>query len=99
MELDKDLVKLIAETAAKKAVDELRDELREDIRNEFKQHFGDQTAAEHMVQHERLNKFLAWMDKTSDRIWGRIINFLLTWGLAAAAIAYVASTKVGGTPT
>lgn len=102
--LDKEIIKMLAETVADRIGNKLRDEARDEnarlrlelkeelrleIQREFKNHFGDMQPSTHIVQHARIDRFLNTVDKLSDNFWGRVIGNILLWGAAATVLGYV----------
>lgn len=87
LKLDLQIVKEIAEAAAIATANRVAHNLREDvraehaemradlmetIRKEISTYHGDMTASEHAIQHSRIDRYLAWMDRLSQNFWGGI---------------------------
>ena len=102
-------LKVIAKEAAREAVEQLgvklqerdialRESIVEDVRKELKSElkawFGDQSPAGHMIQHDRIDKFLSWMDGMGKSLWtGLITSVLRAVVTGAAAIFFYQKIK------
>jgi hypothetical protein len=95
-------MKVIAKEAAREAVEQLshklseRDaELREsivtDVRKELATYFGDQSPAQHMIQHDRIDKFLSWMDGMGKNFWSGLVSNVLRVVVTGAAAIFIYS--------
>lgn len=87
VKLDLEIVKEIAEAAAVAAANRVVHKLREDVRaehaemradlmdtvrREISSYHGDMTASEHAIQHSRIDRYLAWLDRLSQNFWGSL---------------------------
>lgn len=101
---------VIAKEAAREAVEqlsqklqerdtELRADIKEDaraaVKAELKAWFGDQSPAEHMIQHARIDKFLTWMDGMGKSFWSGLISNILRTVVTGAAAIFVYSKLKG----
>ena len=90
--MDAETVKLIAESAGRGAAEQIRNQVREDavrfedamlarITSEFATRFGSMDPSQHVIQHDRLDRFIKFADKVSDRLWGKVIFGIVIVGL------------------
>jgi hypothetical protein len=75
--------------------DALRDSIVKDVRKELESYFGDQSPAEHMIQHARMDKFLAWLDGMGKNFWSGLLSNLLRAVVTGAAAVFVYSRVKG----
>lgn len=110
--LDMDSLKLIADSVARTAATQVSEQLEakmseqheklkrdviEEFRRDLKGYFGSLQSDEHIVQHNRIEKLLNFIDRTSENFLGRIISQLLMWGTILLVVGYAAFGK--GTPS
>lgn len=96
------LVSQAANAAARQVSYEVREQIKEDldahtqaiefavarqIDEKMKGFMGNTDAAEHIIQHDRLNRLLGMMDKMSSNFFGKIIVNLLLFGAVLTALA------------
>ncbi|MCG5512869.1 hypothetical protein [Ectothiorhodospira shaposhnikovii] len=95
----KEIAEAVALSAATKVAQELRhemqmenkklrDELLEGVRNEIKLYHGDMTPTEHAIQHARINRFLSWMDRTSQNVWAQVLKTIVSAMLFLFLLGY-----------
>jgi hypothetical protein len=103
---EQESLKVVAKEAAREAVEqmslklaerdtELRESIVEDVRKELKSYFGDQSAAQHMIQHARIDKFLSWLDGMGKNFWGGIVSSTLRVLITAAISIFIFSKYKG----
>lgn len=109
----KQIAELSAQAAAQKVADSLRKDLREDLRQEFTQlearlkeklesqlrsHFGAMEPADHIVQHDRINRIIALGDSAAGGFVKGVLNRVGTWlaTMVGFGLLYLAATgKLG----
>ncbi|MFP3609164.1 hypothetical protein SB778_03505 [Paraburkholderia sp. SIMBA_050] len=71
--------------------EELRESIVEDVRKELKSYFGDQSPSDHLIQHNRIDKLLNWIDNLGKNFWGGLIagtvKFLVVAIIGAAVFS------------
>ncbi len=104
---DMETIKIIAQASAEAAAKQVSQELREDVREQFGQledrmaqrlrnYFGQLDASKHVVQHDRLERMLAAIDRMSENVFTNLMGKLM-WGLLIAGLfGYVMWTKLTG---
>jgi hypothetical protein len=103
---EQESLKVVAKEAAREAVEqmslklaerdaELRESIVDDVRKELKSYFGDQSAAQHMIQHARIDKFLNWMDGMGKNFWGSLVSSTLRVLITAAISVFLYSKYKG----
>lgn len=110
LDLDVKVMKQIAESAAEAAVRKVTAELRKEfkadmetlrreivaaVREENRAYHGDLTPSQHAIQHDRINKFLEWMESMNKNFWGQIIAGLVKWVFVIFLIGYFMWNSAG----
>jgi hypothetical protein len=99
--MDKETIQLVASAAASAAASQLGRDLRDELKTQFAEakldlkrdlqaYFGEQTAAKHVVHHDRLERFLVWSDRATQSFWGQVGKNLIYVALGAAALIWAA---------
>ena len=100
-------VKLIAQAAAEAAANRVSAELRDEQRRGFERmenrlcekmdgYFGQVDPAKHVVQHDRIERFLTMMDKMGEGIFSNILKNVI-WGLIVmSVVGWLAWKKMTG---
>lgn len=102
----KELVTLAAEATARKVSAEIKAELKTDmaaykadiikaVREENHAYHGDMTPAQHAISHDRMNKFLEWMENMNKSFWGQIVAGLVKWAFVVLLIGYFLWNQAG----
>lgn len=105
--IDMDSAKILAEAAATSAAKEVAQEIREDMKGELQQmesrlmsrmdgYFGSASPKDHVIQHDRIERLLALMDRMGENIFTNILKQII-WGLiVVAVIGYLIWHKMTG---
>jgi hypothetical protein len=94
--LDMDTVKLIAEAAARAAVEQMSEQHRRELEIQLKSHFGETSAAQHIIQHERLDKLLGFLDSLGTSIFATLIRNMVMSLIVIGTVGWVIWTKLFG---
>jgi hypothetical protein len=73
----------------------LRESIVEDVRKELKSYFGEQAPSDHLIEHNRIAKFLTWVDGLGKSFWSSIISNVLRSAIAGAFAVFVYSKWKG----
>ena len=100
---DMEILRLLAQSVAEETVHKLREDVREDIRNELHaqikteiaRYFGETSPSQHVLQHSRMERFLAKLDSLSDNFWGTIVKGVVNWGLTLFLLGYLVWITLG----
>jgi ribosomal protein S13 len=103
---DQENLMTIAREVAKATVDEmgvrlderdkkLRESIVEDVRKELKSYFGDQSASDHLIEHNRIAKFLTWVDGLGKNFWSSLISNVIRSAVTGAIAVLVYSKWKG----
>jgi hypothetical protein len=109
--MDIETAQLIAESAARAAGAELAAKLSEQFREdfnrfqdsvngrlhmEFESRFGKMDAAQHIIQHDRLDRLLKLSDSIGRNLFGKIIMGVVIIGLVVAFGGEIVVRKIAG---
>jgi hypothetical protein len=100
-----DTVKLIAEAAARAAASEVAKQVTEETKKSFSDledrietrlaaYFGDKGANHHIIQHDRVDRLLDLLDKTSVGIVGTVIKYAIMMTIIIGTLGYLAWHKI-----
>jgi hypothetical protein len=92
--MDKDLLHTLAEATATAAAREIGKELREELNRQFETakddlkkdlqaYFGEQKPSQHVIHHDRIERFLAWADRTAGTAFGRLVSTIAKYAVIA----------------
>lgn len=94
--LDMDSIKIIAAAAAREAVEAMRQQHKEDqekleerLERRLSNYFGELTASTHIVQHERIDRILKFLDGLGNNIVGMLVKNLIIGAGVISIIGYV----------
>ena len=109
--MDVETAQMIAETSARAAAAELGEKLSQNLREdfnrfqdtvnqrislEFQTRFGDMKADQHVIQHDRLERFLKTWDKATGNLFGKALVGVIVIGLVIALGGELILAKVLG---
>lgn len=108
--MEPELLKMLAGAAAREAASEIVVELRSEVaeqfesmktdlkrelKAEFNSYFGDIKPSTHIIQHDRLYRFIKWTDEFTGNLWGKVATGVVLAGCAALALLWIAGKALG----
>jgi hypothetical protein len=105
-QMEKELMEMVAGAAAQKAAQEitievraeiadqfhsLKNEMAAELRHEFTTYFGEMRPSTHIVQHDRLLRFVRWYDHFTEGLATKVMTGVVLGGAVIAGGAWFAS--------
>lgn len=108
--MEPELLKMLAGAAAREAASEIvvelrsevaeqfesmKNDLKTELKSEFNSYFGDMKPSTHIIQHDRLYRFVRWYDDFTGSLWGKLATGIVIAGCAALGLLWIAGKALG----
>lgn len=109
--MEPELLKMLAGAAAREAASEIVVELRSEVaeqfesmkqdlktelKSEFTSYFGEMKPSAHIIQHDRLYRFVRWYDDFTGNLWGKIATGVILAGCVVLGAVWFIGKAIGG---